>query len=262
MSPAIDSPTSTAKHERNGTTSLASKTEEEFNPVLLTLKREAEAEIARLRRELEGVNAEEASARALQAKLDEANRSNPQEWVQLISKFEVPTLEQFEMLERKRKTLVDELHKAEAKLELELDTIRKFELSQSAKKGGWLARSKRDTAEFLEAANRILPEYSEKLDRIAKAALVIWHERDKRIGETPELVVPKLEPIHKLALTRIAYELQGLYHTIKPWIDKSSAAVEEGRLSDTQRMELSLHLSELEIKYQTAALILGQLTPK
>jgi|GEM_PF-3452294 len=124
-------------------------------------------------------------------------------------------------------------------------------------------REKRDLAELLEAATRILPEYAEKLDKLVQAALTIWDRREK-LGirytkDIPAAVDRDLDPLLKAALLRLGREFLGLSEPLRQWINALSAVVEEGPISEVQRMELRLRLIELEGKFGTAGQLLKQL---
>ena len=54
-------------------------------------------------------------------------------------------------------------------------------------------------------------------------------------------------------------EFANLSFPLEEWIRKFSAAHEEGRLTDLQRMELRLRLTELESKYLTARAVFAPL---
>ena len=72
-------------------------------------------------------------------------------------------------------------------------------------------------------------------------------------------VVPHRTATHTAFAARLAKEFVALSGPMKAWITKLSAILEESRLTEVQRMELLLRLTELEVKYETAGLILKQL---
>ncbi len=121
-------------------------------------------------------------------------------------------------------------------------------------------KSKRDSSsqdspsvsEVLEAAYRILPEYSEKLDRIVQHAIAI----SQQYAAQPGLLHRQLI---SLSVARWIYEMNALADPIGYWIDKLSAVLEEGRITEVQRAELRLRLTEFEVKYQTAVAVFDKL---
>lgn len=123
--------------------------------------------------------------------------------------------------------------------------------------------AKRELTELLQAATRILPEYADKLDRMVQSALTIWDHREKQPSRYNQDVVAAiqrdLDPFLKAALNRLGDEFLGLSEPLRQWINKMSAVHEEGRLTEVQRMELRLRLTELEVKFQTAGRLLKQL---
>lgn len=115
---------------------------------------------------------------------------------------------------------------------------------------------------LLEASMRVLPEYADKLDRIVQTVLKIWDSREKQgIRYTKDIsaaAARDLDPLLRATLAGVSREMNGLFGPLKEWIHKLSAVLEEGRLTDIQRMELRLRLTELELKLQTAIDVFNQ----
>jgi hypothetical protein len=153
-------------------------------------------------------------------------------------------------LKETKARLEAELAQAERRLDIELTTIRQSEVT-AASGSGRSSRANRELAELLEVANRLLPEYADKLDQLVKSALTIWDRRDPVSNQLP--------PLFKSALERVGREFTGLSEPLREWINKMSAVYEEGRITDLQRMELGLRLTELEVKFGTAGQLLKQL---
>ncbi len=136
--------------------------------------------------------------------------------------------------------------------------------ASTARKGGSLSHRSDDKASDLWAfALQILPEYSEKLDRLVQTVLLIWDRRDKKLlkntADIPASIGRDLDPLLRIALEQLFEEFVRLSFPLEEWIQKFSAAHEEGRLTDLQRLELRLRLTELESKYKTARTIFAQL---
>jgi hypothetical protein len=133
--------------------------------------------------------------------------------------------------------------------------------------------TKADTLEeLLEAAARILPEYTEKLDRLVQFALALWDRwRKGERGSTDDSSVQDefarpvapidrgFDPILKTTLQRLGGEFRGLAGPLREWIHRLSAVHEEGRVTEVQQIELRLRLTDLEGKFQTAQTVFGQL---
>jgi len=186
-----------------------------FNPVLLRLKQEAEDEVKRLRAELLGVRNDLIHTQDYHAKL----------------------------LKLKESSLEEALAVALRRLEAELVAIRQYELS-TPPTGARLSRAQRELVELLEAADRVLPEFTPKLADLTQAALGAYPPRSEQ---------------HRAFISRLGKEFLALAGPLREWIDKLSAVLEEGRLTEIQRLELLLRLTELEGKYQTADILLKQL---
>lgn len=107
-------------------------------------------------------------------------------------------------------------------------------------------RANAKLAEALGTGMRVLTDYAPKLDRIIDAALNTNRQRND--GE-----------IYRVALDRLGSEFLAILEPLRWWIVALSALHEEGRLTEPQRMELRLRLSELESKFQTANLLLEKL---
>lgn len=135
--------------------------------------------------------------------------------------------------------------------------------SAAASVGNNPRREKRDLAELLEAATRLLPEYADKLGRLVQSALAIWDQRERHPDSASESVATvvgrDLDVFLNMALLRLGREFLGLSEPLRQWINKLSAVLEEGRLTDVQQMELRLRLTELEGKFGTAGQLLKQL---
>src|SRR4051812_8271005 len=75
-------------------------------------------------------------------------------------------------------------------------------------------RAKKELTELLGVAMRILPEYADKLDRLAQSALTIWHQREKRPDslsqQTSVIVGRDLDVLLNMALLRLGREFLGL----------------------------------------------------
>ncbi|QJW94897.1 hypothetical protein [Frigoriglobus tundricola] len=80
-----------------------------------------------------------------------------------------------------------------------------------------------------------------------------------RNKEVAAAVGRDLDPFLQTALARLGDEFLAISEPLRWWITKLSAVHEEGRLTEVQRMELRLRLSELESKFQTAGQLLNQL---
>lgn len=188
------------------------------NPALWQLKREAEAEVRRLRTEYE--------------------RASPGQT---------------------RGRLRNQLDKAERRLALEISSIREAALPEALREGH-SPNVNRELAELLEAGMRVLIDYTDKLDRLVNSALTIWDRREN-VGNqhTKDIAVAvqrDLDPFLRAALDRCGAEFVGLEEPLRQWITKLSATLEEGRLTEVQRMELRLRLTDLEVKFQTAGRLL------
>lgn len=123
--------------------------------------------------------------------------------------------------------------------------------------------SEAELPQLLESALLVLPEYSDKLDRIVQSAVNIWDKRQKQPNKhTTDITAAAardLDPLLHTALRGLSREMGGLVEPLKQWIHKLSAVLEEAKLTDLQRMELQLRLTELELKFQTAIEVTGLL---
>jgi hypothetical protein len=246
-------PTTIPDSQKSQPSAPADPSNDIFNPVLLRLKQEAEAEVKRLRTELAPVRDKLAEAEARKERIGEIDRK-PFDSTTFNEKRRLeqqqPSEIEWAKLKDAKVRLEADLKKAEQRLETELAAIRQVETA-STPTGGRVSRANRELTELLETAVRLLPEYAGKLDRIVERALSIWDRRDP--------VSNNLFPLLKTALDRLGGEFRGLSEPLKQWIHKFSAAYEEGRLTEIQRMELGLRLIDLETKFQTAQTILRQL---
>jgi hypothetical protein len=119
-----------------------------------------------------------------------------------------------------------------------------------------------DLRSLFESAWRVLPEYSEKLDRIVQRAINIWDERERQENRyTRDIAVaaPRdLDPLQLTVLSGLARELESLSSPLQEWMHALSAILEEVEVGRAWRMELRLRLTDLESKYQTALSVMGQ----
>jgi hypothetical protein len=113
------------------------------------------------------------------------------------------------------------------------------------------------TEELLAAADRVLPEYADKLDRLVQTVLTLSDRRDHPVDD-PRLAADR-ERLLSAAIRRLGKEFWALANPLREWINRLSATLEERDISEVQRMELRLRLTELEMKYQTASETFSQL---
>lgn len=124
-------------------------------------------------------------------------------------------------------------------------------------------RVKRELAELLATAGRVLPEYTDRLERMVQSIITVWGQREKRpdsLTQNTAVVVGRdLDVLQNVILLRIGREFLALSDPLRQWINKLSAVLEEGRLTSTQQMELRLRLTDLEVKFQTVGQLVKHL---
>jgi hypothetical protein len=108
-----------------------------------------------------------------------------------------------------------------------------------------------ELAELLAAASRVLPEYSDKLDSLVQNTVTLWQHSFRQTSYPPQLTDEE-NTLVKVTLKQRASEMSALEDPLGYWIDKLSAVLEEGPITEVERGELRLRLTELEVKYQTA----------
>lgn len=142
----------------------------------------------------------------------------------------------------KESSVEEALTAAQKRLDAELAAIRQHELANPR-----LTKTARGLAEMLETAGRILPEYAAKLEAMTQSALTAQSDDGRTTA------------FSRAYAFRIGKEFVALTGPLKEWITKLSAVLDEGRLTEVQRMELLLRLTELEVKYETAGQIMDRL---
>jgi hypothetical protein len=110
-----------------------------------------------------------------------------------------------------------------------------------------------DVTEFLATAYSIFNDFSAKMERLTQNAIEISRQFEHG------LITPLHRKLIKTAFKHLKHELEALEDPIGFWIDRSSAVLEEGRITQLQREELRLRLTEFENKYHTAVAVFGEL---
>ena len=157
----------------------------------------------------------------------------------------IPNDDDLVNLKENRKRLEAELAQAEQRVATELAAIQPHKLTAPGT-ANRPARVNRKVVKLLAAGIRVLNDYSSKLDRLVSSALTVSdHNRNDRLRD--------------ILLNSLGSEFRAISEPLRWWIRKLSAVHEEGRVTEIQRMDLQLRLSELEVKFQTATLLLNHL---
>ncbi|MBY0459012.1 MAG: hypothetical protein K2V38_16875 [Gemmataceae bacterium] len=219
---------------------------EGVNPALWRLKQEAEDEVKRLRAELEAVRGKLFELEEVKDKIKnyESNKflENRERTLRELSAQRLSATQEAE-LRQSQSRLEAQLTQAKERLATDLETIRQAGVAAGPTKIR-SARVRNELSETLDVGMRILSDYPDKLDRLVKDALALGDREDER---------------SRMIRDRVGAEFRATAEPLKWWIHTLSAIHEEGRITEVQRMELRLRLSELESKFETANRVLKQL---